>query len=344
MLEIRINTLADREWDDFVHRQDRAVWAHQAAWRSVIERAYRCPSYYFQAWDGNATVGVLPTVHVSSRLFGNHLVSMPYLDDGGVLAADGAAEQAILDAAAEHARMLGARCDFRAPFPLETDWTVNTNKVTLQLEIGADVEAVWRSLPSTRRNRVRKAQENGLAASFHGKEKLSAFYDVFCRNMRDLGSPVHSDRFFDAVLGSFPERTGIILVRDKTDRPVGAGLYVRFRDTMALPWVSCRRDAFHLYPNMLLYWELIQKACREGALRFDFGRSSIDSGTYEFKRQWGAKPSQLYWYSRSANGETDPSAIDTQSPRRRALIRLWKHMPLPLSRRLGPWLRRSLPL
>ncbi len=343
MLEIRVNTLRDHQWDDFVDSQEHAVWAHQVVWRSVIGRVYFCPTYYFEAWKGSTLVGVLPMVHVSSRLFGNHLVSMPYLDAGGVLAVDADVERTLLGGAAAQAESLGARCDVRSPLPLETDWEVSRDKMTLKLELDSDVDAVWRSLSSTRRNRVRKAQKNGLITSFHDKEELPAFYGVFSRNMRDLGSPVHSQRFLDAVLSCFPEQTGIILVRDKDSRPVGAGLYVRFRDTMALPWVSCRRDTFHLYPNMLLYWDLIQKACHEGASQFDFGRSSIDSGTYEFKRQWGAEPNQLYWYSRSANGGSDSAALDAQSPCQRALIGLWKHLPLPITNRLGPKLRGLIP-
>ena len=36
--------------------------------------------------DAGEVVGVLPLVRIASRLFGRRLVSMPFLDYGGVLA------------------------------------------------------------------------------------------------------------------------------------------------------------------------------------------------------------------------------------------------------------------
>jgi hypothetical protein len=28
---------------------------------------------------------------------------------------------------------------------------------------------------------------------------------------------------------------------------------------------------------------------------FDFGRSTMNEGTYKFKKQWGCEPTQLHW-------------------------------------------------
>ena len=58
---------------------------------------------------------------------------------------------------------------------------------------------------------------------------------------------------------------------------------------MIVPWASSLREYFSLCPNNLLYWEMIRWGCKNGYQRFDFGRSSPDSGTYRFKKQWGAK-------------------------------------------------------
>ena len=45
--------------------------------------------------------------------------------------------------------------------------------------------------------------------------------------------------------------------------------------------------------NMLMYWHLLQRTIQRGNRTFDFGRSSESSGTYRFKRQWGATRRQL---------------------------------------------------
>jgi lipid II:glycine glycyltransferase (peptidoglycan interpeptide bridge formation enzyme) len=46
---------------------------------------------------------------------------------------------------------------------------------------------------------------------------------------------------------------------------------------------------------MLLYWEALKLAIATGDKLFDFGRCTIDSGTYRFKNQWGAQACQLHW-------------------------------------------------
>ena len=101
--------------------------------------------------------------------------------------------------------------------------------------------------------------------------------------------------------------------------------------------------------NMRLYFELQSAAIRAGATSFDFGRCSVDTGTYRFKAQWGGERRPLYWYrwkARHVAVESDasvPSAGDREG-RLRAIARaLWQRLPLPLANRLGPWLSPGLP-
>jgi hypothetical protein len=94
---------------------------------------------------------------------------------------------------------------------------------------------------------------------------------------------------------------------------------------------------------MLLYWSMLEHACRNGYQTFDFGRSTVDEGTYRFKEQWGAKPAPLYWYKFSRNG----GAIDEASPNGGWLARAsecWKRLPVPLTRVLGPKIRPYISL
>ena len=78
-----------------------------------------------------------------------------------------------------------------------------------------------------------------------------------------------------------------------------------------MPWAACSKEHFALCPNMLLYWETIRTACADGFARFDFGRSTRQSGTYRFKRQWGAQEEPLFWYR-------IPIASDVDAARRHA--------------------------
>lgn len=343
MIDVRVNELGDEEWDHFVLAHPEAGWCHLAAWRSVVRDTYGFATYYFSAWEGKSLVGVLPTVYVTSHLFGRHLVSMPYLDGGGPLVLHEQAEHALLEQANAKVQQLGGHIEIRSNTQVSTDLNLNNHKVTMKLDVCGDLDAMWQRLPATRRNRIRKAESFGVRASLAGPDALPDFYRLFARNMRDLGSPVHSMRFFEALLSSFSHITNIILARDDRGTPIGAGLYVHFRDTVALPWVSSQRTAFHLGPNMVLYWEAIRNASQNGANQLDYGRSSVNSGTYEFKRQWGAKPHPLYWYRATSKNASQVNHMTNSTAGQTAAV-LWKLLPLPLANVLGPRLRRSITL
>ena len=91
-----------------------------------------------------------------------------------------------------------------------------------------------------------------------------------------------------------------------------------------------------------LYGAVLEFACREGFKEFDFGRSSVDSGTYRFKAQWGAQPHQLHWYYWLSEGRRIPE-LNPDNPKYKAAIALWKRLPVPVANLVGPHLVKYLP-
>ena len=93
---------------------------------------------------------------------------------------------------------------------------------------------------------------------------------------------------------------------------------------------------------MLMYWEVLKFAISQGVESFDFGRSTIDGGTYRFKRQWGAIPKQLYWHYWLNEGEQLP-ALNPSNPKYALMISIWKKIPVLLTKYLGPPIVKNLP-
>jgi serine/alanine adding enzyme len=347
VVEIVAAEQVGKAWDRFVEVHPRATIGHLRAWGRVIHDAYGHESTALAAVEDGEVVGILPLVLVRSRLFGDHLVSMPFLDYGGILvdtdaARPGEARDALLDAALEAARSRGARSlGLRQFHPIELADPVADDRVTMLLPLST-ADAVWKALPPERRNRVRKGDKSGLSCVWGGADLLDGFYDVFAANMRDLGSPVHHPRFFRTMLEALGEAARVLQVRERTGRPVGAAVCLFFRDTIAVPWVSSRREAFALCPNFVLYWEVIRFGCEGGYRTLDLGRSFKNAGTFEFKRQWGAHPHPLPWIFRDLVPGAPPS-LDRDSSRFRRVADLWKRLPLPLANLAGPWVRRQLP-
>jgi len=347
MLTIVREQHPDKAWDRFVEQHPAATVAHLSGWGRIAASVYGHTPVYLMAMDDGEPVGVLPLVSMRSRIFGRRLVSMPFLDYGGVLATEGAAapgviEQALVDEAMVVAGETGAASlSLRQFQPVPLPHPTANERVTMLLPL-TTADAMWKALPSERRNRVRKGEKSGLTAAWCGREALEDFYGVFAVNMRDLGSPVHSRAFFRHVLDELPGTARVLVVRDRDGRAVGAAVCLFFRDTVMMSWVSSLREAFALCPNFVLYWEVIRSACEQGYRTFDLGRSFRNAGTLEFKRQWGAQSHTLPWIFIDSTPGAAPS-VERDTSRFATLISAWKRLPVPAANLIGPWIRGQVP-
>ena len=317
----------------------------------------------------NTVLGILPLVHMEHWLFGNSLVSMPFCDAGGVLARDGLVERMLVEqglriADTLHVPVLELRqyqplaClddqSFCSDASLNGEsvvravpgWRVSTkaagNKVRMLLALPENPDALMQSFKAKLRSQIRKPIKDGLTVGIGGVDLLDDFYGVFAVNMRDLGSPVHSKRFIRQILLGFPERANIFVVYGR-GVPMACSLTLGFNGVLSNPWASSLRRYSQFAPNMLLYWTMLEHACRQGYRAFDFGRSTVDEGTYRFKEQWGAKPAPLHWYRFTRNGLSSNEVTSDGRWMNRAM-ECWKRLPVPVTRVLGPRIRRHISL
>lgn len=332
----------DRDiWDAYVAACPHAALGHLFPWRTVIERAYGHGSVYLMAYRNGRPVGLLPLIYVKRPIAGAALVSMPFLDDGGVCADDDDAARALLDRAKAIMKERGCSVlELRHRYPAPSLGASRHDKVTMVLDLSAGTDRLWTALSAKVRNQVRKAEKSGLTTLAGGEELLGSFYDVFVVNMRDLGSPVHAKRFFEEICAAFGSAVRVELVQDGT-RTVGGLIAIQFKDRIIVPWASSLRDSFSKCPNNLLYWDAIQDACKRGCTAFDFGRSTIGSGTYDFKKQWGAEPTSLAWQVLKDRDTVDPT-ISTDTSAFRLAANVWRRLPVGVTRLMGPQIRKYL--
>ncbi len=117
---------------------------------------------------------------------------------------------------------------------------------------------------------------------------------------------------------------------------------IGYRDAVENPWASSLREHRSLNPNMLLYWLMIRDAIARGYRVFDFGRSTRDEGTYQFKKQWGAADSPFFWEYALAEGRSLPD-LGPKSSKFSAAVSAWQRLPLPIANALGPHIVRGIP-
>ena len=328
--------------DAYVQSHRGASSYHRQRWTRVIRDAFSHDTMYLTAEAEGEIVGVLPLVFFRSRVFGRFTVSMPFLNYGGVLADSAEAARALLNRAVEETRRTGGthlelRHD-RQQFP----WlTPKRHKVAMELRLEADAEAQWQALDRKVRNQIRKAEKSSLVGHHGGAELLPAFYEVFARNMRDLGTPVYSASFFREVLAAFPEHARVFVVTHE-GRPVAASLIHWYAQRVEVPWASSLREANPLCANVFLYWQMLRFATEREFHIFDFGRSTPGEGTYHFKKQWGAEARELVWEYWMADGRPLPE-INPKNPKFSLAIRAWQRLPVPVATALGPHIVRNIP-
>ena len=326
-------------WTAFVNAAADAAAYHSWTWRAVFERAFGHTCVYLIARSGGDVRGVLPLVQINSVLFGRTLTSLPFLNYGGVLADDAAAGKALLEAAAEEARLRRCRhVELRHVERMFPSLPCRQHKVTMLLRLRG---VNWSALDKKVRNQIRKAEKSDLAVCSGGTELLDAFYTVFARNMRDLGTPVYGRVFFEQILQTFPDSARLhIVMLGRT--PIAGGLTVRSRSKLEIPWASSVRRYNALCPNHLLYWTVIQHAIDTGCEVFDFGRSTPGEGTFKFKEQWGTEPVPLHW-EYVLNGSAHVPDTTPDNPKYALMVNAWKRLPLGVATMIGPHIVRSIP-
>jgi serine/alanine adding enzyme len=332
----------EHEWDAYVLSHPDATGHHCWRWRHVIEDAFGHRTVYLAVRRGERLVGVLPLVRFRSLLFGRSLISLPFLNYGGVLADDDAAARALLAEARRVAVEERARhVELRHRKRQFSELPVRAHKVAMVKRLPASADQAWSGLDRKVRNQVRKAQKSGLKATWGGLELVPRFYSVFAENMRDLGTPVYSRRLFESVLQQFAGAARVLLVHLEA-KAVAAGIVYVFRDTVEVHWAGSRQRRRSLCPNHLLYWTVIEWATTMGLQFMDFGRSTPGEGTYNFKAQWGAQPEVLPWeYLLFQDGE--PPDRGPTNPAFNVAIQLWKRLPVFVSNAVGPCLVRGIP-
>jgi FemAB-related protein (PEP-CTERM system-associated) len=334
-------------WDQALERFPDAPYSLLYGWRRVYEEALRLPTYYLLAEERGEVQGVCPLVLMKGTWPGrpDFFICLPYQTRSGLWAAHPEVREGMLRALGQLARerRVGTvelrELDREEP----SDGPGNREHVEMVLELPVDWKSYERKI-APRVRQMRRAREKGLEVRQGRDEKLLAdFYRVFSLRMRELLFPVYPLSFFRKILEVFPSPSGLVVVY-KGDEPLAGMLRLEFRDTVSAPYVAALQGAQGEFPNQLLYYEAIRQAWEAGFRFFSFCRSQVDSGTYQFKKQWQACPLPLrYNYPRVRPGRPVLSVAGArQSLTYRVAEQVWPRLPLSWTQWLGSRLIRRL--
>lgn len=333
------------EWDAYVRAHSDGTFFHLSGWGETIRTAYGYEPQYVTARRDGVIVGILPLTDVRSPLLGRAMISSSFTVGGGPLADDGAALTALLDHATQVAterRVKYIEC--RSDFEADQNWRVKTGQsADFRIALLEDEDAAFKLIPRRRRADIRKAMAiaDSGRMSIRYDNDIDTFYAIYADAMRRLGTPVFPKRFLQTLIKNFAAETEIAVV-DCDDEPVTA-LLSFFHGKATLPYyagVGQKATAAHAYTYLV--WRTMRRAADRGLTEYDFGRSKIGSGPFQYKKLWGIEPEFLTYRVRLIEAGEMPN-VSPNNPKFALFSNMWRRLPTPVANIAGPLLAPNFP-
>lgn len=340
-VSVRQSGAADEQaWEAYVNAHPQATFFHRFGWSRVLKKAFGHRPYFLIAEQQQQVVGILPLAEVRSYLFGHTLASLPFCVYGGILADNEESERALRKAATLLAqeRKVDA-LEIRNLAPTNSGWPVKDLYYTFRKNLSPDNDVNMKAIPNRQRAMIRK----GIAEELESVEVegVDRIYRVYAESVRNLGTPVFGRRYLEQLKLEFGNDCRVLMIR-QGDEDVAGVLSFYFRNEV-LPYYggSIARARFIRGCNHFMYWELMRRSVDEGLEIFDFGRSKMETGPFEFKKHMGFEPQPLPYEYHLVKSKTIPD-VNPNNPKYRLMIDLWKRLPLSVANLIGPPLARHL--
>ena len=332
----------EKKWNEFVMTNSSTTFYHQVGWKRVVQETYgHKPYYLFAESKMGEVVGILPMFLIKNVFFGKRLVSVPFASYGSVCCENDDIGNALINEAIDIGKNLSVGyCEFRNFKNMNAHENFNCMKEysTFVLDLSNGVEHIWKNMSRKVRNMIRKGEKSNLKFKVEvSGDAISDFYEIYSKNMRDLGTPVHDYKFFNNIYKIFPEN--VFIAKVELNGKLISSLYLlKFKDMLLSGWGSSLIGFLKYAPNDFMYWNSIKYACKNNLLWFDFGRSPVNSGSYKFKERWGSVEIPLtYCYY--------PSMKNISSPQVKygKFAKMWSKLPLKVTKIIGPRVRKHIP-
>lgn len=335
-----LGTGEEERWDAFVEAAPAGTFFHLSGWKRVIETAFKHRTYYLLAERDRAITGVLPLTLVKTKLFGASLISNAFAVYGGPIASDDASLTALENQAVELMdRLRVPVLEFRSWAESRSHWPTKTGLyATFRKSIDHSVDNNMKAIPRKQRAMIRKGIQNGLSSQIDGS--ADRLHRIYAESVRNLGTPVFGKSYFEILKHVFARSCDIVTITSD-GAPIASVMNFYFRDEVLPYYGGGTADARRLAANDFMYWEVMRRACERGYRVFDFGRSKLGTGAYDFKRFWGFEPTPLTYQFHLAPGHAIPD-LNPLNPKLKLFVELWKRLPLGVATRLGPAIVRGL--
>ena len=344
-VRLRPSTAADdAARDRFVDAHPKGTVFHLAGWRRAVERVFRHENRDLLAFRGEELVGVLPLMRCRTPFLASHLISVPYGVYGGPIGTDRGVEHALIAEARALGRKLGVgRLELRCfDDPGVPDLAPSTLYSAFLQKVPNDPKQVMAEMPKRARAEARKAIEKHALELSEGDWYLGDLVELFGAAKQGLGSPGLPRAWFEALMEELPGRVVLHLAR-KGDLRLAATMSFVSNGVFSFYYIGNTPDANREYSATNFLTVRLQEWCAaRGIPLFDLGRSRVDTGPYQFKKNQGFEPTPLHYRYDLVRAGDLPS-FNPSNPKTARLRETWARLPPGLARRLSGRLMRYLP-
>jgi lipid II:glycine glycyltransferase (peptidoglycan interpeptide bridge formation enzyme) len=240
--------------------------------------------------------------------------------------------------------------DFALKAMSESGYKTSYDYFTFILDLTQPIDRIWCNLKKQVRNGVKKAEKTGVKVIFgKNQEFMDRIYAIHVNNMKRLGTPPHSKKFFKEMWNQMHPKDQIRTYLAEYDgKEIAAVILFPHRESVRWGTGVSLTEYRWLNPIYLLLWEAIVWSKQEGYAVFDMGGSRKDSGNFHFKEAWIGKDhsngrivtlNHLHLSLR----KSEINIVNPQNPRYVGLTSVWHRcVPMLIANSFGPYLRKQI--
>ena len=231
--------------------------------------------------------------------------------------------------------------ELRHRFATEPHWPRQDLYVTFRKEIAPDPEANMLAIPRKQRAMVRKGIKAGLRSEID--DSIERFFTLYADNMHRHGTPPFSKRYFETLKRDV--RSGLRGPHRRATLP-GSPFPASCRSTSAtkcLPYYAGDlSEARDLGRQRLQVLGAHASRLRARVSRVRLRPKQARHRLVRLQEELGVRADAARLRVRALRGGTRFRENNPLNPKYRALIALWRRLPLPVANAIGPWIVRGL--
>jgi lipid II:glycine glycyltransferase (peptidoglycan interpeptide bridge formation enzyme) len=203
---------------------------------------------------------------------------------------------------------------------------------TLELDLGAEEDALFAALDKDTRWSVRQAEKRGVSVrDASGDDDLRALYDLYAETGQRAGFITRTWDYYRRMWGTLVAAAHAkVRLAEKEGKPVAGALTWRCGERDVYQSAATNDAGRTAYAAYALLWRCIIEARKGGARRFDFGGIPVDLtrkddpmyGPYLFKKGFGGVPKRFVGAHDAVPNELAYRAYAVAEPAYTAALRL----------------------